>query len=480
MPRVKVGYAIWNRRHLFESGIKEILVDLDFALDSIIVPFVHQDCNAILDYMADSTDFTHAVVYASGTGIRRNYALDTRWHEHCRDTWMVSGHILARPNDGYAHLHEQSFAINLDLWKNCGRPQIGYRENVSKKLKPYQQSQENIHDDYTPIWLEPIDGKPLIVDKPKFGWNIISSSLAHGLRVVNIPIDIRKQKFYIYPDDNNQKLVSAVAQVRANRLAVTDTFENQSQGEFVEWLRDRLTRANSPVFLFNTGLLWWPSQQEQQPDSIWTSASGFKSFIEWHTRGASPHCRIHTYDYNQRSLSVWRHIHGHWQGFDLYGFMRDYDRRYEIEEIYCWGNKLSHESVKEASDRQELELLEFFDSREHMIAQWKIFQGLMHRYHYCNLVTEHQKLLRYLEPKKTHLIWINNIFFFRQNIIQYGLNNLNDRLCDFVNSISVQAPNTYVFGQCSKLYFGHRVDYISAEIAKVPDHRHQWDMDNDL
>jgi hypothetical protein len=479
MADVKVGYAIWNRRKQFQANIEDVLIDLDFALDSIIVPYVNADCNAILNHMADFTDFTHVVIYASGTGLRRSYALDSYWHDHCQKPWMISGHILMHNEDQYPNLHEQAFAINLSLWKLCGRPQLGYREKGIKHLVPFTRSNQNIHDDYTPRWLQPSHSPLLHTDQRKFGWNIISKSLEHGFRVVNVPINIREQKFYIYPEDDGQKLVKAVSQVRSNHDAMVEPFENETQEKFIEWLRHRLKQAKTPVFLFNTGVLWFEqSYIEIKADSLWTTASGFKSFVEWYMRGASAECRIDTYDYNSRSLNVWRHIHANWQGSDLYSFMKDYDPNIEIEEEYCWGNKLAHETFRQASNRQEQEIVDYFGDRENMIKHWKIFQGLFHCYHHCNLVTGYHDMVRHLEPNKTHFIWINNIFFFRQNILQYGLNYLNTKLCDFVDDIAVQAPNTYVFGQCSKFYFGHRVDDISAEIKRVPEHRHQWDMDN--
>ena len=477
MSAVKVWYAIWNRRDEYDANTRNILVDMDFALDSIIVPYVHKDLHHILGYMADQTDYTHLVVYSSGTGIRKTYALDTEWHRHCSQNWLVSGHIMLKENDQYPRLHDQSFAINLRLWKDLGRPEIGWRQRGDKTLPAYMRSQENIHDDYTPLWLKSCDGH-VSTDRRGFGWNIIAKSLENGIDVPNIPIKIRKQKFYIYPDDNSENLVAAVASIRSDPTCQVPAFPNDSQLDFIDWLRIKLQSTKTPVFIYNTGLLWYDSNFDDVPDSIWTTASGFKNFVEWFMRGAPSNCCINTYDYNQDSLNLWQHIHKHWQGNDLYSLLLSYDADCENEESYCWGNKLADETIQQASSRQELELVQYFGSRENMQKYWKLFQGLEHRYHHCNIVTEHQKILDNLPQGKSHYLWVNNIFFFRQNIIQYGLNHLNESLCDLIDAINAKAPDSYMFGQCSKFYFGHNVNDISGQIRAAVEHQHQWDMDH--
>jgi len=478
MTDASVGYAIWNRRHKYDVAVQNILFDMDFALDSIIVPFVHHDLMHIVAHMADKTTHTHVVVYSSGTGIRKTYALDTEWHRHCSEHWLVSGHIMLKEDDDYPRLHQQAFAINLVLWKALSRPSIGHKDKGPLYLPAFVRSEENIHDDYTPLWLR-IDGRQTIMTGSRgFGWNIIKTSFEHGIEVRNLPIAIRKQKFYIYPEDNSANLVKAVAAVRKDPLQRITGFANNSQQDFIDWLQDKLLHTKTPIFIFNTGVLWYESAHEPRPDGIWTTASGFKSFVEWYMRGASPHCSIHTYDYNEKSLEFWQHIHGNWSGNDLYSFLLTYDQNIEDEEQYCWGNKLAGETIQQSSDRQEAELVEYFGYRANMVKHWKRFQSLTHHYHNCNLITEHQTVIDQLSTDKSHYFWVNNIFFFRHNIIKYGLNHLNDSLCELTDKIHDKSPQSYMFGQCSKFYFGHRVGEISELIRSTTDHKHQWDLDN--
>ena len=348
MDEIKVAYAIWNRRDIYQAEIRDLLRDIDFATDSVIVPKVNHDLMALVSDAADNTDCTHLVIYASGTMIKRSYALDTLWHAHCRSEWLVSGHILLHPNDQYPCLHEQTLAINLQLWKDCGRPSVGHSETGEKILPAFERSADNIHDNYTPLWLKSAHADPISTVKRRLGWNIISTSLANQIPVVNIPIDIRNEKVYVYPEDNGIRLAQVMSELRSDSSLPIPAFENQSQHKFVDWMRWTIKDdATTAIFVFNTGRLWWDDEiQSSAPDSIWTTASGFKSFVEWYMRGAPQQCVIDTYDRNPGSLRLWQHIHRSWNGNDFYDFMLEkHNKDYDIVEKES--EELSYEVMDE-------------------------------------------------------------------------------------------------------------------------------------
>ena len=487
MTEIKIGYALWNRRDQYQADLRDLLIDIDLSLDNIIGPYVHSDLMSLIAYMADNTVCSHAVIYASGTTLQLRYLLDSLWLEHCGKNWLVSGHIMLKASAEYPCLHEQAFAINLQLWKILGRPEIGYSENGSKLLPAYARSHENIHDDYTPLWIKANDQPALLTNKRKFGWNIIAASLANGFEITNLPIDIRKLKLYVYPDDNGQQLANAVKILRSNADSDIETFANSSQQAFIDRLRFNLQDASSDVFIYNTSPLWREGYHRNiTPDTIWTTASGFKSFVEWYMGGAPAECSIETYDFNSRSIKVWQHIHANWDGNDLYDFMQAYDSNCDNDSncdsnsTYCWGNKQANESIRQCSDRQENDMIGYFGSRENFHKHWKLFQRLQHRYHCINIVTDHAKLVDQLEPNRVNCIWVNNIFLFKKNMLQFGTNNLNSSLENLADAIADKSPDSYLFGQCSKIKFGDRAHRIAFDLKKAVDHKHQWDLSRNL
>ena len=113
----------------------------------------------IFDVLNDCNEYTHAMIVTAGmtfsmaaskTSIQSFYNFsedETNW---CR------GHIIAKPNKP-AYLHHQHVEINLDVWRELGRPFI------FERWKNYERSDENYHDDYTPHWITPKD-RPTIVN----------------------------------------------------------------------------------------------------------------------------------------------------------------------------------------------------------------------------------------------------------------------------------------------------------------------------
>ena len=468
---VRICYAILDTsKQERDKDVRQLLLELNLALDSVITPVVGQNIEDLLDWAACDTDYTHMVIYNSGTFIRKAYTLASHWQEHCRGDWVASGHIIWKSDDQYPWLHEQLLAVNILKWSECGKPDIGHQTSRPTSLCACERSVENIHDDYTPLWLKSAQGD-VQINQRKPGWNLIHCAMANGMIIVNVPIEIRNEKHYVYPTDNGKRLATSIRNLRQKPWQVLDKFENDTQQRFVDYMRWVVDADdNSAVFVFNTGETAVDAHLMSNlvPTDIWTTASGFKSFAEWYYRGAPPTCRIHTYDRNTKSLALWKHIHAHWNGTDIYGFMQKYDPAYEDEDTYCWGNKLPDESIKQSSDRQEQDLAQFFGGKDAMRKAWKTFQQLDHHYLQCNLIEDPMSLSWYMKDDSLHFVWLNNIFYFRRNILQYGLDKVQQSLLRLMEDIHYNSPNSVIHGECAQTYFGNHPGLILQNLYANP------------
>jgi len=476
---VRICYAVWDtcNQHT-DSSVQRLLLDMNFALDSIIAPVFDSDIMGMIEWAAKETDYTHLVIYNSGTVLINMYDAQSNWHTFCQKSWLAAGHIMCRPNDQYPWLHDQTVAVNLSYWLKCGEPRLGDAETGYANLPSYQSSPDNVHDDYTPLWIRPKVGVDVVTDERKFGWNIIASAMHNGFEICNLPIDIRKTKFYTYPADNGATLAQRVSDIRrhdASQLPVANPAQ-QRLLESLQWMMS--SNSNSSTFIFNTSdtLIehgWLP---DQVPDALWTTASGFKSFVEWYTRGASDKCQINTYDFNARSLEIWQHIHQSWSGNDIYSFITDCHLGSDLDDSYCWGNILANETVKRGSARQEHDLHLYFGSAAHMQAAWQRFQQLDHRYHLCNLVEDPLYIANTMQPGTMNFVWLNNIFYFRRNIMLYGIRKLGHSLAILAKGIHAIAPDSVMHGQCAHLYFQDTPKNVIDRLAQRTIPRYQCDM----
>lgn len=146
-------------------------------------------------------EYTHAVVLSTGTEFING---DEFFHEVEKEVYsdrniFIYGHIPDR-DDGYYELHEQCYIINLETYKELGCPVVGKFAYYSPhtQIEP-RRSEENIHDDYTPIWVSGGD-TPKQYKHKWHGWNILSVAFANNKHVRPFPERFRNNKRYYYPN----------------------------------------------------------------------------------------------------------------------------------------------------------------------------------------------------------------------------------------------------------------------------------------
>lgn len=157
------------------------------------------DEDSLLEHAAKK--YSHAVVLSTGTEFING---DEFFHEvekfiYSGTDYFLMGHIPDR-DDGYYELHEQCYIINLDKYTQLGFPKVGDFSfyDGHEQIQP-ERSQENIHDDYTPVWLKP--GTEVKKYKHKWhGWNIISTALKSNFPILVFPEEFRNNKKYYYPN----------------------------------------------------------------------------------------------------------------------------------------------------------------------------------------------------------------------------------------------------------------------------------------
>lgn len=146
-------------------------------------------------------DYTHAVVLSTGTEFING---DKFFHEVVKEVYgskdfFIWGHIPDR-DDGYYELHDQCYIINLKTYKELNCPVVGKFEYYSPhtQIAP-RRSKENIHDDYTPIWVTSGDTEKQYKHK-WHGWNILSVAFANNKFVKPFADRFRTNKRYYYPN----------------------------------------------------------------------------------------------------------------------------------------------------------------------------------------------------------------------------------------------------------------------------------------
>jgi len=204
-PSSKIVYVFLDRIHTCQnSWTAELTKNLsDYVLSNILVKGynVIQGLDEDEMLVEASKDYEYAVVLSTGTEFINGDAFFKEVEKliDSGDNFFITGHIPDR-DDGYYELHEQCYIINLEIYKKHNYPTVGefayYSEHT--QLQPIR-SDNNVHDDYTPVWIE--TGTALKTYKHKWhGWNILSVAFKEQESIKIFSEDFRKNKKYYYPN----------------------------------------------------------------------------------------------------------------------------------------------------------------------------------------------------------------------------------------------------------------------------------------
>jgi hypothetical protein len=234
-----IVYIFLDRIHTCQNTwTAELMKNLsDFVLSNVLDKGFNViqglDEDAMLKEAAK--DYTHAVVLSTGTEFING---DEFFHEvekvvYGSYKFFLLGHIPDR-DDGYYELHDQCYIINLTKYKELGMPVVGESAYYSQhfQIEPIR-SVDNIHDDYTPVWVKP--GHMLKEYKHKWhGWNIVSVALAAGELVEVFPEQFRNNKVYYYPNYEPAFIPKSTYLYGKNQVAAQTMFYPHNTEEIVK------------------------------------------------------------------------------------------------------------------------------------------------------------------------------------------------------------------------------------------------------
>lgn len=246
-------------------------------------------------------DYTHAVVLSTGTEFING---DEFFHEVEKEVYsgrefFLWGHIPDR-DDGYYELHEQCYIINLKTYKELGCPVVGKFEYYSPhtQIAP-RRSDENIHDDYTPIWV--VYGDTEKQYKHKWhGWNILSVAFANKKFVKPFANRFRDNKRYYYPNYEPAFIKSCTYLYGKNEVAAQTLF-----------------------YPYNTETLAEVVCQNPLRQLV-IQASGLQFIDYLMLHGFDENTVVRFVDYNLFALECMEHIVTKWNGTKYLDFVNQY------------------------------------------------------------------------------------------------------------------------------------------------------------
>lgn len=308
----------------------------------------------------------------------------------------------------YFGLHHQVMLLNKRLWEEHGRPIFGGTVTTEQAVRPVRRSDENVHDDYTPLWLAPASGPPIQVKPKTVGWNFISHMSGLGYSFDNFKSDFRSRKFFCYPQKKNSAAMLEALRDTSQRVEIDDPRIASVAKRF------RINRPSGIHIVNNEGNGDIPPPSGEAVGLAVFVASGFKSNIILHKLGFNADTEVVFYDVDQATLEFKKRLIAHWNGQNFLDtanqMIEELKSEYKTNKFTDVNIDLSYQSMIKNS----------FGSEAAWIDHWMKFRQLRFSFVKADILRDQQPLVNALPDAQREgrpVLWTSNIFNYGIEII---------------------------------------------------------------
>jgi hypothetical protein len=123
-------------------------------------------------------------------------------YEHAIYAHIVDNKI--KDGRGWFGFVPVTVALDLKLLKYSSEDEIkfGHPQNVSAEVNMVERSPNNVHDNYTPLWLRAVGWKAEVESFSRPGWQLIDYAASRNLEIMSLGGNVRKLKTHLYGTDH--------------------------------------------------------------------------------------------------------------------------------------------------------------------------------------------------------------------------------------------------------------------------------------
>ena len=335
----------------------------------------------------------------------------------------AAAHIIDHPDHskGLPFFHEQFFILDLKRWNEINRPEVGRPySGISTDFPKSYIKGECFHDDYTPKFLAP-DSQLHENSLEKYehgtgglGTVFMAKSLKNHLKIINIPMNLRKEKLFSYPRSGNCWQRSQV------KDHIHKKFLIEKQKVFAlnnEKLHDPLFRS-IPHF---------------KPKALYSVASGLKPYflLKEISQRTQQTPDLHFFDYVQNALDYQKGMKNIHKKNKFISYLADHISEnkpfaiHDVRKIYL--------DLKFVAEEFQRCLDEYF--QKNFDSLHETIQRTTPSYTHLNIFTDAEVLIDKIEIDKEFMIWTSNIWNSGIALHFMSREELDNNFINFVHTI---------------------------------------------
>lgn len=412
--RIREISNYWTRQLIWQTANEEI--------------FEGDDLEELFGRAIES-EARYVLLVEDGQLIRSSHFLRDCVGELSKTGHIAIGHLLAKP-DEYPSLHLQCFFADLSRVNLLSLIQ---KAKEGGRAQAYIRSQDNIHDDYTPLFMGP-DLTSMSSSEPTLKPETLESALLSELlsigTISNFSQELRHQKLHLYPENNSELFWSCLK----GEVDFREHDLDPGQRFYLEC--HQLAQTRDKIFVYNTEILTPPQVTPKPLSHLFCVAAGFRPYVLLNANGFSVQTKVTYFDYSKHSLMLKQYLVENWDGENYESicesFLRDHNLPahvfHDVGGPEVWSSRFD-------------EVVSQFGSKQDWLDFWARYRVLDHEYLEVNLFDHPEKLTEHvrdcvqnLDPE-TVWIWWSNCFYTEVGVVNYGASELKNKFETFYRGL---------------------------------------------
>jgi hypothetical protein len=359
-------------------------------------------------------------------------AVDGEWKQY---DWLCAGHILDRQNNDGPHFHQQCIVINMDAWNQLPD---NHKALVSRKwphssFPAYEMSDEHIHDDYTPVYLNPMPDLPRIQNIKLTNRKLdclIPIALSNNMRVMNLNNDIRDTKHCCYPEDNIEETKHWFLNDDLNSMTGDHVI-----GDDKHELYGMKVMDTNVMYITNTEDV--PSAAEYDCTVMTAPCSGLHQFKHM-INARNTLTRVIWTDFSEAGIWWTKKVLAEWNGINFDEFYRTHEA--ELEEKWVAYNLNNY----------DLDLVykfeNSFNTQVEWLEHWDWIRSLNHTFMQVDLMKDWKIVCDEIGKNETVFMQISNIWHYEINYVNNGFYAPQAAYINLIKEVLENNKDLYITG----------------------------------
>ena len=407
--RSKNKFSLQRISKLTECNVFNATESNKFILASKINTYAIEETIARMQHM----NFKYAIFYFEGVIIR-----ETNW-EDCfkdfvskNDDWHIMAHLLNYEDRFCPTLHSQVVAFNLDKITPSNLSE--YRAEHCK----FEISDENIHDDYTPLWIKGKKGSLERKQKPRHVMDdVLLNMLSNGDIAINFPQELREPREAIYLDeveDDIEKLLKDKQDINLEIFG-SETF-------------NKTLESDNKIYVTNPDDLIDYRPETTCIDTLISPASGFNTFL-YMIRYRNTIENVVWLDFSKPALNWIEYLLKYWNGKDLHNFVYKQQDFRDIDRLTI--------------NKEQLKTLEVLFNN--LPNEWESIKEKNHYFLHKDIIEDWEDLLPYVKGKNVYLN-TTNIFNYEINFLMHSEFKIKAAFYGILEMLEMHCESSYFTG----------------------------------